>query len=572
MKFLQPLLNLLNTCWRWVRFSPFAPAALWLVAIAVMLLCQRAGYHESFMPQQPANFKDLPKFWQPSPDGVYLMLYLLSYMRLFALVGGVVYHAYIIRAYPNPEKMLRPTWVVAIYLTLWSLASNFYDKWESTRVGVIGEEVSTPAFVIQMVLMVCLLFSPPFIVQYFIRCKILERYVLRTFLQPLIFCFIAFCTLWIVMDVLDHLSDFRQNNVRGLDIAQFYLKLIPFIYVTVAPVTLLLATLYSLGKMSRSNELISMLGVGRSLGQVLRPIFIVGIYASFLGMVADYHWAPNAAGNKEKMLDDVKEQLKQDVLVRGLVYRNHQQRRTWFIGIVPSDLNRDALRRIEIREEDDEGHLTKAWFANSAKWFTRDQTWSFFHGTEVTYENGRIVGMTPFAVSGNGRDRKDETGWTETPWILLSGSLTPEFLGVPQLLSYLSANRAYDDNKLAPFRTHLFYRFALPFQVLLVVIIAAPLGVVFSRRGLLGGVASSIFIFFVLLFIDHLFLNLGKGRHMPPFLAVWMPHLILGSLGFYIFRLRSQNRDLPSLNLKGIMRGATSLWTTLRMRLTKARA
>lgn len=572
MKYLQPLLNLLNVCWRWVRFSPFAPAAMWLGAVAFMLLCQQAGYHESFMPQLPSNFMEVHKNWQPPPDEVYVMLYLLSYMRLFVLVGGVVFHVYILRAFPNPEKMLRPAWIAAFYLNLWALASNFYDKWDSSRIGVTGEEVSTAAFVIQMILMVCLLLSPPFIVQYYIRCKILERYVLRTFLQPLIFCFVAFCTLWIVMDVLDHLGDFRQNNVGGMDIVYFYIKLVPFIYVTVAPVTLLLATLYSLGKMSRANELISMLGVGRSLGQVLRPIFIIGIYASFLGMVADYHWAPNAAGNKEKLLDDVKEQLKQEVLARGLVYRNNQERRTWFIGIVPSDLRKEPLRRIEVRQEDEHGHLVKAWFAKSANWTHGDHIWTFFNGAEVVYDNGSVVGMSGFNFEGSGKSRKDEAGWSETPWILLSGSLTPEYLGVPQLLSYLNANHAYDASKLAPFRTHMFYRFAQPWQALLVVIVAAPLGVVFSRRGLLGGVASSIFIFFVLIFIDHLFLNLGKGLHMPPFLAVWMPHIILGGMGIYIFNLRAQNRDLPSINFKKIIRGAASLWTTLRMRFTKARA
>lgn len=129
--------------------------------------------------------------------------------------------------------------------------------------------------------------------------------------------------------------------------------------------------------------------------------------------------------------------------------------------------------------------------------------------------------------------------------MLMSNSLSPEFLGVPQLISYLSANRAYGPVKLAPYLTHLFYRFALPMQAFVVVLVAAPLGVVFSRRGMLGGVAGSIFIFFTLLFIDHLFLNLGKGRHMPAFIAVWMPHLILGSVGLYLYRLRSENRDLP---------------------------
>lgn len=576
MKFIQLVRHALGRALRWLRHAPHAMGWVWLGAMAVMALCLAAGYHGSFMPRTPSNVKELPGNWSPPPTGAYVFLYLLSYLRLFVLVGGVVYHAYAIRSYPDARRMLRPTWIASGTLTLWALATNFYERWEQTRVGVIGEEISHIAFAIQIILMVGLLLSPPFMILYYLRSRIMERYTMRNLLQPLIFCFIAFVTLWIVMDLKDHLEDFRENirdgKIGWSDVLWFYVKLIPAIYVTVAPVTLLLATLYSLGKMSRANELISMLGAGRSLGQVLRPFFVVAAYASFLGVVANYHWAPMAEGNKQKLLEDVKEHIKQDILVMGLVYRNNEDRRTWFIGIVPSDLRRESLRRIEVRQEDAHGKLVKAWFARSAVWWPDQRIWSFYTGAEVVYENGVNVARKPFDFDGAGKNRKDETNWTETPWILMSGSLSPEYLGVPQLISFMSANSAYGSRKLAPYMTHLFYRFALPMQTLVVVLIAAPLGVVFSRRGLLGGVAGSIFIFFTLLFIDHLFLNLGKGRHMPSFLAVWMPHVILGSVGAYLYQLRAQNRELPKLSLREIPQAALGLWQAARSRLVRARA
>ncbi|HEY2574473.1 MAG TPA: LptF/LptG family permease [Verrucomicrobiaceae bacterium] len=544
MKYFQPILNALGAILRWLRRSPNALGWVWFGAVVLMLLCIQLGYHESLVPQTPSNVMELPRDWLPPPDGTYVFLYLLSYLRLAILIGGVVYHAYIIRACPDVHKMLRPTWVASAVLTFWALASNFYDRWEQGRVGVIGEEISNIAFAIQIILMVGLLMSPPVMLLYYLRCRIMERYALRNLLQPLLFCFIAFVTLWIVMDLKDHLDNFRDNNIGSSEILMFYIKLLPTIYVTVAPVTLLLATLYSLGKMSRANEIISMLGAGRSLGQVLRPFFIVGIYVSFLGMVANYYWAPMAEGNKKKLLEDVKEHMKQDILVMGLVYRNNEEHRTWYVGVVPSDLRTDRMRHIEVRQEDDKGHLVKAWFSRSVGWWPDNRVWTFTNGGEVTYENGVIVGMKSFEAEG-GANRIDMTDWKETPWMLMSNSLSPEFLGVPQLITYLTANHSYGPVKLAPYFTHLYYRFALPLQALVVVLVAAPLGVVFSRRGMLGGVAGSIFIFFTLLFIDHLFLNLGKGRHMPAILSVWMPHLILGSVGLYLYQLRSQNRDLP---------------------------
>jgi len=64
---------------------------------------------------------------------------------------------------------------------------------------------------------------------------------------------------------------------------------------------------------------------------------------------------------------------------------------------------------------------------------------------------------------------------------------------------------------LAPFATHLQYRIALPWSCVVIALIAAPLGIGYSRRGILSGVASAVLIAFAMNFIMHLFLALGEG-------------------------------------------------------------
>ena len=542
MKFLSPVSKLLNVLWRFTRTTPHITSVAMLFAALGLLVARHYDYHLPYMPEEPAGTDPLPKGWEPPPDMVYIGRYLLAYVRLFVLLGGIVFHIAIVRAYPDSNKMLKPTWLASIYLALWALADSLFTHWEGSRIESIGEQFSMTAYVIQIALTVGMILSPPLVLTYFTRCKIMEKYVLKNFLQPLVFCFFAFCSLWIVMDLLDNLSNFRENNIPMSTILAFYAKLIPFIYVEVAPITVLLSTLYSLGRMSRSNEIISMLGAGKSMGQVLRPVFIAGAYASFIGMAANYHWAPLAEGNKKSLLEDVKEKMNKNIMTLGLVYRNQEQHRTWFVGMVPYDLHNDKMRRIEIRQDDEKGHLQKAWYAKSIFWWPDRKVWTLYQGVEATFKDGDIESVKEFDEG-----RSEHEGWSETPWVLISGSLTAEFLGVPELLSYIMANESYGKVKLAPFRSHFNYRFARPWHCMLLVLVAAPLGVVFSRRGMLGGVASSVFIFFILIFIDSFFLNLGKGSHMPPWLAVWMPHLILGFIGGVLFYFRSQGRDFPKL-------------------------
>ncbi len=550
-KTLQFMTGILSAPWTWLRRVPNGTSYTFLFIIALLFLCQWRGYHLPYAPQTPSNINELPKGWGPAPDISYFALYLLSYLRLFVLLGGLVYHVHILRVYPDIEKMIKPTWIACSILSVWVVASEIYDYWEYQYINVSGEVLSILAFAIHLVLICGLLVSPPLLMSYYSRGKILERYVLRSFLQPLAFCFVAFATLWIVMDVLNNMQDFQDNDIGRSQIVMFYLKLMPFIYVTVAPITLLLSTLYVLGRMSRTNEIISMLGIGKSISQVLRPIYVVALFASFLGMVANYKMAPLAAGNKAKLLESVKDRMSQNIMIFGLVYKNAEERRTWFVGSVPQDFRTDSMRRVEVHQEDEQGHLEKAWIARSARWWPEAGIWSFYNGVEIAYNEGQVVSMKYFDY-GDGYPRTDVEGWSETPWVLVSGSLVPDFLGVPELISYIYANDSYGRDKLSPYWTHLFYRFSLPVQCLVVVMFAAPLSLVFSRRGLVGGMASAVIFFFVMMFLDNMFLNLGEAHHLPAVFAVWTPHVLLGSVGVYLFYMRAQNRELPQISLKSL--------------------
>ncbi len=551
----QATMRLFSVIWRWLRHSKYAGLGALLAAFVAMLICQWAGYHEAYLPPFP-DIKDMPRGWQPPATSTYLALYGLAYMRLFVLVGGLAYHVYIIRAWPDVQKMILPTWIACGTLALWALASQGYSFYEAWHLNATGEVLSVTAFAVQVVLLVILLLTPPLMLTYYANSRIMERYVMRSFLQPLLFCLVAFCTLWVVMDLLDNMSDFQQNKISFGEVATFYIKMVPFIYVTVAPISLMLATVYVLGRMSRTNELISMLGTGKSLGQVLRPIYIMGCYAAFLAMAANYHWAPVSAGNKEKLLENTKERINQNYLLMGLMYRNQEAGRTWFVGTIPSDMLKDRMRRIELREEDEHGKLKKAYFARSAVWWAGNESekpfWSLYHGTEVTYKDGKVNSIQKFDFDGTGWSRKDLPDYSETPWVLMSGSLSPNYLGVPDLVSYIQANASYGSDKLTAFWTHVFYRFALPWQCLVVVLFSAPLAVVFSRRGLVGGIANAVLLFFVMMFLDNLFLNLGKSGRVPPYIAVWLPHVILGLMGLWLFRRRSLNKELPSISFRAL--------------------
>jgi lipopolysaccharide export LptBFGC system permease protein LptF len=124
----------------------------------------------------------------------------------------------------------------------------------------------------------------------------------------------------------------------------------------------------------------------------------------------------------------------------------------------------------------------------------------------------------------------------------------PEFLGVSELREYLRFNSDFPETLLAPFRTQLQYRWALPWTCFVVALMAAPLGISFSRRGIIASVALAILLVFTMNFLTHLFLALGEGDRISPITAAWTPNVIFFLIGLYLLRLRATNRETPSFN------------------------
>jgi lipopolysaccharide export LptBFGC system permease protein LptF len=79
------------------------------------------------------------------------------------------------------------------------------------------------------------------------------------------------------------------------------------------------------------------------------------------------------------------------------------------------------------------------------------------------------------------------------------------------------------------------------------VLIAGPLGIIYSRRGLMGSITLAILLFFFLILGSSLFLALGKGYRINATMAAWAPVLFFAAIGGVLLWMRSTNRELPNL-------------------------
>lgn len=373
---------------------------------------------------------------------------------------------------------------------------------------------------------------------------ILDRYVLRKFSVPFLYCFFCFNGVWLVFDLSEHLPDFVKGRATAAQLLEYYGSQLPEIVVISIPLATLLALLYSLAAMSRSNEIISMLGAGRSVFRIITPLLGAGVVLSLVMAFFNYESAPRASGVKKEYVSAIKDGVKRQKVLSAHLFRNREDFRTWFAGSMPA--GGGPIDNVQIIQQNAAGEVLEQWHARraefdpyQARWILRDAR----HSSPDPAGGPAIIELKDSIVID---------GWSETPWRLASSRMKPDFLSVPELHEYLKFNSDFPEKRLAPYRTHLQYRWAVPAVCFFVVFVAAPCGIVYSRRGVLGGVALAIALFFLLVFSSHLFIAFGNAGRVSPFVAAWAPLIVFFAAGLYLLWLRSTNRDLPRFRLPGI--------------------
>jgi lipopolysaccharide export system permease protein len=369
--------------------------------------------------------------------------------------------------------------------------------------------------------------------------NLFDRYITRNFLQAYFYCIVGFISIWLIFDLSDSISTFLDQHVGLRRVLEFYATQVPQILVILLPVSLLLALLFVLGRMSRANEIVSMLTAGISLIRVLAPLFLLGILTTAICFALNYSVAPHAEMARKLFFAPDKSTAG----LEGQIFRNRRDARTWFIQRLRANSN--VFDNVEVLQQDAADQITTAFLAERAEFQPGENTWILSQAKVVHYDDAGNI--TSEQIEPNLVVRH----WSETPYRLRSANMRAELMSLPELRDYLTFNADFPEALLAPFRTHYHYRIALPWTCLVVALIAAPLGVGFSRRGVLTSVATAILLIFALNFSTHLFLALGEGARIPAWIAGWAPIIVFGTIGLYLLQLRSSNRD-PS-DFRGLL-------------------
>ncbi len=361
----------------------------------------------------------------------------------------------------------------------------------------------------------------------------LDRYMMRRFLPFFALCLGGLLMIWLLIDLGDNLADLRRSPNFLTTAAHFYILQFPAIFVLIAPYSLLLSLLYSLGKMSGTREIIAIIQTGRGMVRLVAPLIVISLFLSAVCLVFNYHWAPWAEGYKEILLTEAKGGRASQAT--NVLYYEASARRLWKVGEFPLDNTGVApLLGVEITQMHPDGSLKSRLISPQATWKRKTRRW--------TFEQPIIERFHPDADAPPLFETRPEplvkTGWPETPWQLVKPGLPATVLGIPSLNSWLRTNRDVGWADRLPYLTQWHYRWSQPLICLVIALLAAPLGIVFSRRGATGAVTLAVFLCGGMLFVANLSLALGESGYIPPAAAAWFPNILFGIIALYLFHRR----------------------------------
>jgi lipopolysaccharide export system permease protein len=351
--------------------------------------------------------------------------------------------------------------------------------------------------------------------------RILDAYLLRKILVPLGLVFVAFVGIFIIVDLFDRAHAFIDNEVPVEVVLSYYLNYTPLVVVLTAPIAMLLATMLSVGRLSRRNEIMAMKGAGMSLYRILAPILMLAVLVSVGSMIVGETLLPPATRRRLEIEEnDIKKRPEQAVRMNVI----HVQPDGTVFFARRFDTRRATLDEVTVEEFDSDLRPLSRIDSETARW--EGDHWVYENGQIREFREGTEV-LTPFAVHETGRAEP-------APDELKTRRLKPEEMGYRELGVYIRRLKA-SGNDPGDLAVQLRLKLAFPFVTLIMALLGAPLAAGARRSGFALSFAAALAISFIYYGLLQVGQVLGRQGMLPPGIAAWIANLVFGGVGMAIF-------------------------------------
>lgn len=356
--------------------------------------------------------------------------------------------------------------------------------------------------------------------------KILRNYFLKEFITPL-FLALGVLTFIMLLGNLVQITNLVINKgVDILSVSKLFIFMVPFLLTYTVPISSLTASLLSLGRLSSDNEIIAIRASGINIFRLILPQLTVGLILSLVLVLFNDKIIPYAHFATRKTLMEVGVKNPTAALEPG-IFINSFDKYILFIYRIEDN----KLYNVRIYEPQ-EGKPTRTIVAKRGEFIaipeknmiklklvdgTSDEPdpenpTNFYKLNFKTY----FMGMN--LSKGKGKEKIEKK---------------PKDMTIQEL--YAEVNRLKKEGiNPNPLITEIHQKLSLAFSCFVFILLGSSLAIITRRRekSINFGIAFLIVGIFYVMLIS--FETLSLQGYLDPVIAMWMPNLILGSIGTYL--------------------------------------
>ena len=369
----------------------------------------------------------------------------------------------------------------------------------------------------------------------------LNRYVFFELIPPFVMSMAFFMFVFLMGQLLDITNMIVNYQVSLVVFFMLLVLSLPYFLVYIIPMATMMSVLLTFLRMSGDNEIVALKAGGVSMFRLLPPV----LFFAFLGMlvtgVMGLYGMPWGKTAYEKLALDI-------------------ARSNFNIALKPNTFN-DAFPGVVFYVKDiDHGSR------ELRDVFIEDRRQEDVSSTIVAPRGYLFEGENPYAFTLRLYDgivnnvqietRSAHATWFKTYDIRLDLQQEADDarerkkdrreMRLSELIEYVNTAEERD-RRYYSVLMELHMKFSIPFACIALAILAVPLGIqtLMSKRSAGLGIGLACFLFYYLLLSAGMVL--GETGIIPPVAGMWMPNLIMGGLGLYLWVKTAKDSPVAAL-------------------------
>ncbi|MFQ5480278.1 MAG: LPS export ABC transporter permease LptF [Thermodesulfobacteriota bacterium] len=372
--------------------------------------------------------------------------------------------------------------------------------------------------------------------------RLLNLYIFTEMMAPFFLCLLILTSTALLTKAIKLIGLIVSQGL-GMGFAfWFIVSLLPSFLIYTIPVSFLIAVLITFTRLSSDSEFIAMKALGLNLFTITRPVLVFALFISSITLACTLYLYPWGNLNMKRLIIEgaskniaaaIKEKTFYDKLGDLVIYVDHISDKTGELeGVFIAKKNPSGKSDIFVAEKAVIGGTGKGsnFYIRLEKGTSQRE--------DKEKDSYHVVNFTSYVLELNPASQGFGGAGSRSNRELYPAEMVHRIKDIETRGGFTP-----------PYIMDLHKRFALPASIFIFGLIGATLGIQGVRSTRLTGFAVALGVILLYYILSTALEGFGENGILNPLAAVWGSNIITGIIAFYVFYLKSKDRDTGILRL-----------------------